>query len=181
MIISKLKIGDVFDRKNGNATVIEIEDARNVKVITNNGTKFWCALNNLTKGEVKDPLDKTFYGKGYIGFGRHNSKSKCYTRWKAMLARCYGVEAKSNLCEEWHSLQVFGEWFDNNYLIGYVLDKDLKVPGNKIYSPETCMFIPNHLNILFNNKPKEITIVKAIEKYPEYCDILNNYIKTQLK
>ena len=30
--------------------------------------------------------------------------------------------------------------------IGKVLDKDLKVTGNKIYSPETCLFISPKVN-----------------------------------
>ena len=30
------------------------------------------------------------------------------------------------------------------------LDKDIKVPGNKIYSPERCLFLPKSINLLLN-------------------------------
>ena len=32
---------------------------------------------------------------------------------------------------------------------GWCLDKDILVKGNKVYSPETCCFVPNEINILF--------------------------------
>ena len=37
------------------------------------------------------------------------------------------------VCEEWLNLDSFGEWFDNNYVEDYELDKDLIENGNKIY------------------------------------------------
>ena len=47
------------------------------------------------------------------------------------------------------------EWFDNpvnGYKEGYSLDKDILVKGNKIYSPETCCFVPQDVNILFTKR-----------------------------
>ena len=29
------------------------------------------------------------------------------------------------------------------------LDKDILIKGNKIYSPETCIFVPKNINLLF--------------------------------
>jgi hypothetical protein len=40
----------------------------------------------------------------------------------------------------------FKEWFDDHYREGYQLDKDLLVPGNKTYGPETCVFVTQEIN-----------------------------------
>ena len=37
------------------------------------------------------------------------------------------------------------------------LDKDILIKGNKIYSPKTCIFVPNDINVLFGEK-----VAKAI-------------------
>lgn len=84
---------------------------------------------------------------------------KAYRDWNNMLQRCYG---KSNfpskpaykecvVCEEWHSFLKFREWFDENYIEGCFLDKDVLIKGNKIYSPNTCSYIPSFINTLLLN------------------------------
>lgn len=73
-----------------------------------------------------------------------------------MLCRCYSHKYQEKkptyigcyVCEEWLSFSNFKEWFDNNYREGYQLDKDILVKGNKIYSPETCCFVPQEINQL---------------------------------
>ena len=34
---------------------------------------------------------------------------------------------------------------------GWELDKDILIKGNKVYSPETCCFVPQEINCLFTN------------------------------
>ena len=53
------------------------------------------------------------------------------------------------VCEEWHNFQNFARWCtaQKGYgLLGYNLDKDLLVKGNKVYSPEACSLIPQEIN-----------------------------------
>ena len=45
----------------------------------------------------------------------------------------------------------FKEWFDENYVEGWHLDKDILVKGNKVYSSETCCFVPNEINVMFES------------------------------
>ncbi len=71
-----------------------------------------------------------------------------------MLVRCYNINYHKTRptyigCEvtkEWHNFQVFGDWFEENHVESFDLDKDLLFRGNKIYSPETCCFVPQEIN-----------------------------------
>lgn len=77
-----------------------------------------------------------------------------------MLKRCYSnnlefISYRScKVCEEWHNYQNFAKWYDENYIEGYELDKDLLQQDviNKIYSPETCCFLPKHINLFLQDK-----------------------------
>ena len=77
-----------------------------------------------------------------------------------MMQRCYGNENRPTykdvfVCEEWHNFQNFAKWFDDNYYEindeMIELDKDILFKGNKIYSPETCVFAPQPINLLFRH------------------------------
>ena len=52
------------------------------------------------------------------------------------------------------------------------LDKDILVKGNKVYSPNTCVFVPSYVNcvILLNKKQRgKLPIgICYIEKYKKY-------------
>lgn len=75
---------------------------------------------------------------------------KIYDLWYAMLERCKMLSAYENcsVCEEWLSFENFRKWHKENYIDGYALDKDLFSDGRKIYSPQTCCYIPISLNSL---------------------------------
>jgi predicted RNA-binding Zn-ribbon protein involved in translation (DUF1610 family) len=82
-------------------------------------------------------------------------KIKARSYWRAMLQRCYDpnfLESKPTykgcrVCEEWLTLSNFLKWFEENYKEGYELDKDLlSGKENKVYSPNTCCFLPHELN-----------------------------------
>lgn len=59
----------------------------------------------------------------------------------------------------WHSFQNFADWYDENkYNVGNEvlhLDKDIKYPKNTVYSPYSCILVPQRINELFTCKPKE--------------------------
>lgn len=88
---------------------------------------------------------------------------KPYKVWYSMLNRCYSEKYQNRyptykdctVCDEWLSFANFKKWYDENYPhhlenkgIKLDLDKDLLVTGNKIYSPDTCVFIPHEVNVL---------------------------------
>lgn len=88
---------------------------------------------------------------------QNGNKIKSYQVWQNMLSRCYSDKYQKrrptyrgcSVEEDWLSYKNFKKWFEENYIEGMVLDKDLLVNGNKKYSKETCAFIPNSLNNLF--------------------------------
>lgn len=67
--------------------------------------------------------------------------------------KSYAVD-ESSVCEEWFDYQNFAAWWNTQEYRQDVwcLDKDILVRGNKLYSPETCCFVPPEVNILFINK-----------------------------
>ncbi len=108
---------------------------------------------------MKNKLLPTVEGIGCIGYG-HTSSHPAYSIWSGMLLRCYN-EAQQvlypqykdcSVCMEWHNFQNFANWYDVNFKPNSQLDKDLSVLGNRIYSPETCEFIPSDINTLISHK-----------------------------
>jgi len=73
-----------------------------------------------------------------------------------MINRCYSEKShkrhptykECTVCDEWHNYQTFADWFDNNYIDEYHLDKDIKVEGNRVYSPAFCGFVPQSDNTI---------------------------------
>lgn len=123
--------------------------------------------SNFKSGSIKNPYDRTVFGVGYVGVGKYKTKEKdgrftiYYQQWKNMLLRCY-VKAErhhayedAKVCEEWLNFQTFAKWYDEHYyeIEGSLqIDKDIKYPGNTIYSPQTCMLTPQKINLMFMNK-----------------------------
>ena len=76
-----------------------------------------------------------------------------YDAWKGMLTRCYSAKHHRRrptyigvkVCEEWLGFMAFRKWWVENHVDGWQLDKDL-LSDNRIYSPETCIFVPSWLN-----------------------------------
>ena len=107
------------------------------------------------------------FKKGYVygvGINDHNEfvttngkTINSYALWKSMLSRCYNDDYHKRfptyigctVCKEWLSFSNFKKWIDENYIKGYQLDKDILVKGNKVYSPQTCCFVPKEINYLF--------------------------------
>lgn len=87
--------------------------------------------------------------------------------WVGLLRRCYSDKLKEKhptyqnctVCEEWHNYQVFAKWYEDNYynIEGQrmELDKDILYKGNKIYSPETCVFVPRIINTVILNRQRD--------------------------
>lgn len=155
-------VGHIHPTTNcGDLKVLEYTNSRKVLVqFVDTGFVALAMAHNIRNGCVRDPYIPTVLGIGFLGDGcykskRGNTMTKMYQVWHDMLRRCYSAEYQENqptyigcsVCDDWHNFQVFGEWFEDNYISGYHLDKDSLVKGNKVYSPDTCAFIPREENM----------------------------------
>lgn len=96
-----------------------------------------------------------------FGVGVNDLYGECgtvaHSTWSQMLLRCYSDVMRDKfptysdvtVCEKWHKFSNFKSWFDENYVEGYALDKDIILKGNRLYSPETCCFVPREINTIF--------------------------------
>lgn len=72
----------------------------------------------------------------------------CNPKFQAKNPTYIGV----TVCEEWHSFMAFRAWMMTQDWEGKQLDKDIIVPGNKVYSPATCAFVPREINMLLTDR-----------------------------
>lgn len=96
----------------------------------------------------------------------NNKKIKSYQIWQNMLRRCYNKNFQDRhptyvgvaVCDEWLKFSKFKDWFDKNYRydleeqgIKLHIDKDLLSRDGKVYSPDTCVFLPSNVNKFLSN------------------------------
>ena len=143
---------------------------------------------NFKRGNIKNPMTPILYGVGYFGIGEFKSRdengkqTKCYKAWESMLQRCYDPKYQEKyptykgctVDKRWHNFQNFAEWYYSHYyeIEGQImnLDKDILNKGNKVYSPETCVFVPQFINKLFIKRDNvrgeyPIGVHKHIDKF----------------
>lgn len=162
------RIGEISYSNIGNEKMIIIEYIRADKVVIKfeSGYITTKTYKAFTKGEVRNPYYRSLYNIGFIGEGKYkvhenNKITRRYKIWWHMMRRCYDIESYEKkhsyapciVCEEWHNFQNFGKWYDENYYEipneVICIDKDILTKGNKIYSPEMCVFVPQPINSLF--------------------------------
>ena len=159
----QLRTGDVYKTNQGcDIEIVSFESKRSVTVSFDNGHKATTTFQNIVKGQLKNPFLPIVAGVGFIGYGSEtafiNGKdTKAYVKWVSMLNRCYRKPVKAtyedcSVCDYWHNFQNFSVWFKENYIESFELDKDILVRGNRIYSPETCCFVPREVNLLFTKR-----------------------------
>lgn len=154
----------------------------------------WTFYNTIYKdfknGHIKCPYEPRFSGVGYIGEGKYKMcengiETQSSIIWCSMLQRCYN---SNNLlkcstyndcyvCDEWLNYQNFAKWYNDNYYTVndeiMCLDKDILYKGNRIYGPDTCIFVPTKINNLFTK------CNKSRGGYPIGVSFYNNkYIAT---
>ena len=148
----------------GDFKILKCNDARNVEIqFLNTGFEALVELGNIKSGKVKDPYSPSVYGIGIVGtkylISEGGVLTKEYMLWKSMLQRCYSdAYQKKRLTYEGCKVsdnflyyEYFYEWchkqigFNNK---DWQMDKDLLIKGNKVYSEDSCIFLPREINQL---------------------------------
>ena len=136
---------------------VEFEDGT---IVTNK------RYDHFKEGKIKNPYFRSINNIGYIGIGKYETryngiKTIQYQTWIDILKRCYNERVleiqptykNKIVCTEWHNFQNFAKWYDENYYEidneNIAIDKDILIKHNKIYSPATCIFVPQSINNLF--------------------------------
>ena len=170
--------------------IVEFQDEYHYKAKIN--------YNAFKSGNVSNPYDKKVFGIGFVGEGKYSRSydKKLYNTWYSMMLRCYQQNNLSKYItykdckvdERFHCLQDFGKWYEDNYyeVPGEImsLDKDILVKGNRIYSPETCIFTPQTINSLIvrkykngnNDLPLGVCYHKQHDKFMSSCSTINSTI-----
>lgn len=109
-----------------------------------------------------------------------------YQKWCDMLQRCYSVKFQKrrptyigcSVAHEWLTFSVFRKWMKEQDWKGKTLDKDLRITGNKIYSPETCIFVTLEINNLLcdhrsarGNMPQGVSLNKKRNTINACCSV----------
>lgn len=82
-----------------------------------------------------------------------------YAVWRGMIERGYSTKYKQKyptyaeviVCSDWTYFSKFKTWMETQDWEGNELDKDILIPGNKVYSPETCIFVTQAVNSFLTN------------------------------
>ena len=188
----------IVEYNNRNDIIIQFEDEHKYRVHTQYG--------NFQKGKCKNPFYPSVLGHGYMGVDKEGNVPKIselkdgksvatweYDRWRKMLIRCFDSKLKErkptykdvSCCSRWlcfvnflEDLEVLKQeynWSENETLN---LDKDILYKGNKIYSLENCVLVPDWINLLFikndakrGDCPIGVCYHKQCKKYQARCHI----------
>ena len=180
--------GDLF-------TVIYYFNKNNSTIIFADGTiKENVRVSLALTGQIRNPnYNKLLFGKYVSGNGKfsRNKTAEIYKCWYNIIFRCNSIEFQQKepsyigceLCKEWWNLQNFGNWYLKNHISNFVIDKDILIKGNKLYSPNTCCFVPIEISNLIttNSKCKRgklpigVSFKKEIKKFQANIHINGEY------
>ena len=178
--------------------IIEFQDEHKYRVHAN--------YQAFKKGKCKNPFYPSVYGYGYLGTDKEGNTPNVnefkdgknvhtweYNKWQSRLRRCFDNKYKEKYptykditcCDRWLCFANFLEdfeilkqeynWSKDEKL---TLDKDILHKGNKLYSLENCILVPQWINKLFTKRdndrgsyPVGVCYHKQCKKYQAHCNI----------
>lgn len=160
--------GSVFKTNNyGDVVVLEYNNVSDVIIkFLNTGNIRKTATSELRKGEIRDNEAFPVYNVGVMDIP--NELRRCqpnpqeYSIWNGVRQRCYNENNRDKLpymmdvgmSDNFKLYSYFKEWCHKQ--IGFnednwQLDKDILSKDNKVYSENTCCFVPPEINCAVTN------------------------------
>lgn len=165
--------GKTYPTKNyGDVIVLEYINASHLVIkFLNTGNIRKVGVSELRKGEIRDneafPVHKVGIMDVPNEFKNGKPTSKEYGIWKGVRERCYNENLRHKLMsykdaemsENFKRYSYFKEWCNKQIGFnsvddkgkGFHLDKDILIKGNKVYSEDTCCFVPAEINCAISN------------------------------
>lgn len=155
--------GKVFDTLyNGKFIVEKYVRSKDIHIrFLETGYRTTTTINNIKNGKISDRMKPKLFGVGVLGDTKTSKHPKEYALWNGMLYRCYVDPLQNNpsyvdcsVSENFKVFEYFKEWCNNQVGFGnkgWHLDKDILSKGEKIYSENTCCFVPSEINIAFRD------------------------------
>ena len=151
-------------------------------------------MHSLKNGKIS--VEDLGREQKYIPF-LNNNLMKAKRLWNDMQTRCYNIKLHNRLpeykgctiCDYWlEDKERFYKWVEENYYMTgdeqMDLDKDILFKGNKVYSPETCVFVPHTINTLLLNckrkrgkYPLGVSYEKSKNKYRASLNVDGKNVK----
>lgn len=106
--------------------------------------------------------------------------------WINMIRRCYSEKNLKrypsykgcSVVDEWKYFSTFKYWMEQQDWEGNHIDKDILFKGNKIYGPDTCVFISPQLNMFLTERhnhrgeyPIGVNWDKNSSKFKAQCSV----------
>ena len=164
---NKERLGETVIQRCGEvAVIVEYVNSQDITIqFKATGELVKTSYENFVRGNVKSHFTPSVYGIGVTGLEPTRDEAgemlDSYICWNSMLKRCYSTKLQKKyptykgcyVSEGWLYYHNFKNWYNENYyeIDGKTsqLDKDILIKNNKIYSPDTCVFVPKFINTLF--------------------------------
>lgn len=196
--------GSILKSKDcGDFKVLKCTNSLNILIeFVDTGFRKICQTKEIKTGSILDRSLPSVSGVGILGdkyptiYYNSDGKKinlKHYEAWSGMLKRCYNQNHQERhptykgctTSDNFKSYTYFYEWCERQIGFDYYdwcLDKDILVKGNKVYSEDVCVFVPNEINCLFTKTNKSrgkypigVHYDKSKKKF--ICQINRNNIK----
>ena len=148
---AQIKENEKYYTKYGTLTILKYYSGRNCTVQFEDGTILENIMyTSIKKGSVENRNHPSVHNVGYIGYGKYKVSDYRdeYSCWNTLIKSTITNNSEWSIVQEWLNFQNFAEWYIKNKIQNFPLNREILQESNKIYSPETCCFVPHEIHAI---------------------------------